>query len=190
MTILSKMIKYQDAIVYKLTSSQTDKTYYGSTTKTLKHRLSKHKNDYKRWLQGKYNYITSFEIIKYDDCEIHEIERLSCNHKNELLAREGYHITNNDCVNKVRPDATVGKTRKEYKEQYDEQYRKDNHEKINAKHICACGSGYTHVNKSHHLKTPKHKKGLLKNISEWIITESNKLKSDKLELRDIMIKYL
>jgi hypothetical protein len=49
---------------------QTDDVYYGSTTQPLSKRLSGHKAHYKQWQKQNYNYVTSFEIIKYDDCYI------------------------------------------------------------------------------------------------------------------------
>ena len=56
--------------IYKISSDQTDKVYYGSTTKTLNQRLSKHKKDYRQYLNGNYHFVTSFDIVKFDDCKI------------------------------------------------------------------------------------------------------------------------
>ena len=39
--------------IYKITSGQTPWVYYGSTTKPLNKRLTGHKTDYKRYLDGK-----------------------------------------------------------------------------------------------------------------------------------------
>jgi len=63
-------------------------------------------------MNGKGNYVTSFEITKFDDCEIIWVENWPCNNKHELLARERHWIENNECVNKIIPT----RTRKEYRE--------------------------------------------------------------------------
>ena len=39
------MNKYLKAKIYRITCSENDLVYYGSTTKTLKIRLSKHKSN-------------------------------------------------------------------------------------------------------------------------------------------------
>ena len=115
------MEKYQKGKIYKLTCSENDLVYYGSTINKLKLRLQKHKSDYKSYLKGKSAYITSFEIMKYASTKIELVEEISCDTKKELLARERHYIENNTCVNKVIP----GRTYKEYK--------KDNREEINKK---------------------------------------------------------
>ena len=50
-------LRYTNGKIYKLISNVTGDVYYGSTIKSLKHRLSKHKSLYKIYLQGKYNYV-------------------------------------------------------------------------------------------------------------------------------------
>ena len=58
--------------IYKITSSDTDDVYVGSTLLTLNRRFSNHKNHYKRYAQGIYDhrYTKSFEIIKFGDARI------------------------------------------------------------------------------------------------------------------------
>jgi hypothetical protein len=70
-----------------------------------------------------------FEEFGLDNCKIELIENFPCNNREELHAREGFHIQHNDCINKVVP----GRSRKEYREQNKEilsqvnkQYRKHN----------------------------------------------------------------
>ena len=92
--------KYQRGKIYKIISNQTNLVYYGSTIeKILTNRLSGHRTDYKYWLNGKQTYVTSFEIIKYEDCKIILVESFPCNTKYELTARDQYYIDNNKCVN-------------------------------------------------------------------------------------------
>ena len=84
-------MEFQHGKIYTIRSFQTDKFYIGSTNhKTLSQRLSKHKGCYKFWLKDKDNgYMTSFEILKYDDCYIELLELYPCNLKSELHKREG-----------------------------------------------------------------------------------------------------
>ncbi len=93
--------KYQRGKIYKLISNQTDLVYYGSTIEErLTNRLGGHRCSYRNWLNDKKNYMTSFEIIKYDDCKIILVENFPCNTKYELTAREQFYIDNNLCCNK------------------------------------------------------------------------------------------
>ena len=97
------MPNYQQAKIYKLTSSNTDKVYYGSTCSSLNQRKQTHISQYKSWLNKKGPYVSSFEIVKYDNCEITLLENFPCNSSQELLKKEGEYIRNNTCVNKNKP---------------------------------------------------------------------------------------
>jgi hypothetical protein len=104
---------YGKGKIYKIVSDMTDKIYIGSTTKDyLKQRLSKHKYNYKQWLNGKTNYMSSFEIVKNEDATIVLLESYPCNSKDQLLARERFYIEENKnlCINKQIP----GRSQKEY----------------------------------------------------------------------------
>ena len=83
-------MEFQNGKIYTIRSFQTEKYYIGSTNhKTLSQRLSKHKGSYREWLKDKKKYITSFEILKYDDYYIELLELYPCNLKAELHKREG-----------------------------------------------------------------------------------------------------
>jgi hypothetical protein len=135
--VMTTKQKYQNGKIYAIKSFQTNDVYYGSTTKSLSKRLIGHKAHYKLWQNNNYNYVTSFEIIKYDDCFIELYELYPCNSKTELEKREGQVIReNNNAVNKV----IAGRTKKEYcadnvdnKKLYDENYRENNRDKIKQK---------------------------------------------------------
>jgi hypothetical protein len=58
------MTDYSLGKIYKLTSSNTDLCYIGSTTKTLQHRLAVHKCHYKLWKVDKYHFVTSFKVLE------------------------------------------------------------------------------------------------------------------------------
>jgi hypothetical protein len=127
------MSDYSQGKIYKIISSECDLVYYGSTVDPLNVRLIKHKSSYKCYLEGKKNYITSFEIIHKGNYEIVLVENYPCNSKEELRLREGEYIKNNECVNKFIP----GRTTKEYHEankekirEYNKKYRVEHNDEL------------------------------------------------------------
>jgi hypothetical protein len=126
----------------------------------LRKRFYEHKQDYKRWVNGKYHYVSSFEVLKDGMCYIELLEKYPCNDKNELKRREGEVMRSMECVNKQIAGRSI------------EEYRKDNNIEIKKKHKehrvkykeeyykrfnCDCGGVYTKINKWHHMQTKKHK---------------------------------
>jgi hypothetical protein len=123
---------YHNGKIYAIRSHQTEDIYIGSTTTKLSKRLYGHKSNFKKWKNGKYHYVTSFELMKYDDCYIELLQGYSCDSKMELHKREGEFIRSMDCVNK----RIAGRTDKEYrddnkdkKKDYDKEYYEDNKDK-------------------------------------------------------------
>ena len=122
--------------IYKIKSLLTDKIYIGSTRNALTTRLNKHRHEYKKWLNdNNCHYVTSFEILKFNDYVIELIESCVYIDKLERNKREGHFIKLNKliCVNK----RLEGRTEKEYMEDNKEklaekqkQYNEDNKEKI------------------------------------------------------------
>jgi len=111
-------VNYQNSKIYKIWSpSHPELVYYGSSTQTLSKRMVEHRG----YLKDKCN-ITSKLITIYDDARIELVEDYPCDRKEQLHAREGHFIKENDCVNKNIP----GRTDKEYYE--------DNREKIITRH--------------------------------------------------------
>tara|TARA_R110000868_G_scaffold71798_6_gene209895 strand:- start:69 stop:605 length:537 start_codon:yes stop_codon:yes gene_type:complete len=103
---------YKNGRIYKLISDATDKVYIGSTTQPLSKRLSLHKYDYKRFVAGKFNRLTSFNLIELGPVQIVLIELFPCETREELEKRECYYINlfKDEVVNKVHPT----RTRKQY----------------------------------------------------------------------------
>ncbi len=96
--------------IYKITSSECEGVYIGSTTQPLSIRLSKHKHDYKRYLDGRTNsfYMTSYDIIKYSDVKIELIIEGIFDDRKDLCNIEGEIIrTTSCCVNKIIPNRTT-----------------------------------------------------------------------------------
>lgn len=120
--------------IYSIRSSQTTNIYIGSTTTSLSNRMARHRFDYKQFLNDTKNYVSSFELLKYEDAYIELIEDCPCDNREQLNRREGEVIrATNNCINKQ----IAGRTRKQYCEDNKEhikqrmkQYREDNKEKI------------------------------------------------------------
>jgi hypothetical protein len=171
------MVNYGNGKIYKIVSDQTDKIYIGSTTKTyLSQRMDYHRSDYKKWKNGKHHYVTSFDIVKYDDAEIVLIENFPCKTKDELHQKERQIIEQNKnvCVNKNNPIGTLADLRQQQREwnyrniEKIKKYYKDNKEKIRKKKSqqiqCTCGIYYSHTNRARHLKSNVH----IANMREYI----------------------
>jgi hypothetical protein len=103
--------KYQNGKIYKIVDHGYNKCYIGSTYNTLSKRMSKHRESYQRFLDGKCYKTSSYNLFDefgLDNCKIELIESYPCNNREELNAREGYLIIQTLCVNKV----VVGRTKK------------------------------------------------------------------------------
>jgi hypothetical protein len=124
------------AKIYQITSSQTDKVYIGSTTKSLEKRFSIHKSEN--------NSTNSKEIVQYDDAIISLIEEVELE---ERYIRERYWIEfyGESSVNIKIP----GRTKKEYYEinkEYINEKRKEYHQ-INKQQIMEYQKEYHEINK-------------------------------------------
>lgn len=90
-------------VIYKLFSkAHNDSLIYIGHTCQGRNRLSKHKHDYKRYLNNNYNYVSSFILFeKYgpNNIDFEIIETIDNNDIKDILIKEKYHINNNDCVN-------------------------------------------------------------------------------------------
>ena len=136
------MVNYNNGKIYKIepiSGGEEGDVYIGSTSKPrLCDRMSSHRSGYKNWkISGKSKY-TSYDLFdKYgvENCQIHLLETVSCNTKDELLAREGFYIKSMPCVNKT----IVTRTAREYvkdrmtdndyvenQKKYQGEYRKNN----------------------------------------------------------------
>jgi hypothetical protein len=165
---------YQKGKIYKLTSNQTDNIYVGSSCSPyLSTRFQNHKGNYKSWLNGNSNYLTSYELLKYDDCKIELIELYPCKCIEELTSREAHFIRTLDCVNKVIPARTKKEYYQENKDRLREQqkeYQKNNKEIIaerkkeyyQEKITCDCDCEIRKDSLTRHKKSQKHIKSLLK----------------------------
>jgi len=90
--------------IYKIISPSIDKCYIGSTLKDINKRLQKHKYNYTDYIRNNAKkYMSSYEIIKYNDYDIELLEEFEFENINDLRYREGYHMIHNNCINKMLP---------------------------------------------------------------------------------------
>jgi hypothetical protein len=178
---MTEINKYHNSKIYKLVSPQTEKYYIGSTTRELYIRKSQHKYDYKKYLENNNNkYMSSYEILKYNDFKIELIKLFKCENKKELEIEETKLIKehHNNILNKNIPNRDNKEYYKDNKEKiqnYKKEWHNDNKERLNKKskeyHIinkeklnesrkikldCLCGGNYLITNKARHLKSTKH----------------------------------
>lgn len=120
--------KYLNGKIYKIVSTQTAKVYIGSTVqKYLCNRMQKHKFDYKT----KQKYITSYEIVQFNDAKIVLLEEYPCATKTELRKREQHWIDSTpNCVNNKRAYVTDNQKKQTVKNYYNSHKEKI----INYKH--------------------------------------------------------
>ena len=125
------MPDYSKGKIYKLWSPSTGLTYIGSTCQSIAMRLAGHVRSKKCHDSGKsLNYLTSYEILDYNDYRIDLLEEYPCENRMQLNKREGEIITQIDCINKN----IAGRTQKQYYEDNKEkikQYYEDNKETLN-----------------------------------------------------------
>jgi hypothetical protein len=162
------MPNYENGKIYKLISLLTDDIYIGSTTLSLSLRKAHHRRHYKSYKENnKGGYCTSFKLFDFGEVDIILIEEVKCNNREQLHARERFHIENNLCVNKKIP--CRNNTSKEYYQNNKEQelnrakkYAKEHRKQINNKRRelqiinCECGGYYRTDRKSRHFKTLIH----------------------------------
>ena len=183
---------YSNGRIYKIEpicEHDENEVYYGSTCQLLCKRMDKHRSDYKWWLNKKRDKFSSFELFeKYgvENCKIYLVELYPCETKEELFAREGYHIKNNKCVNRYVAGNQLAVGIKEYHQIYRNQhkdenieygkiYRENNKQKLKenrtiyvaknidkikeysqTKNVCSCGGKYTNHDRPKHYRTKKH----------------------------------
>ena len=128
--------KYQKGTIYKITDIGYNKCYMGSTCEKLCHRMARHRQKYKQFLNNPKQFISSYDLFNeygVENCKIELIEYYKCDTLQELRRREGEHIKNNECVNKC----VAGRTDKEYYEDNKDkileqttEYQKQNKDRI------------------------------------------------------------
>lgn len=172
----------------------TTEYYIGSTTQTLSKRMGEHRKQYKKFLNKTFNYISSFEILKYDDAYIELYEAYPCENKEQLRKREGEIIREkkNEIVNiriETRTNAEWYIDNKEVLCEKMKIYREQNKEKLSQQKKEYIESNYDEVKErwaeyrnSHKEEIKAWKKQVIKCECGASITKGSKalhIKSEK-----------
>jgi hypothetical protein len=88
------MAKYLNGKIYMITTQHNCKIYIGSTIQTLEERLKDHKTRYNLWKTDntRQTFLSSFELLDFDDYKIELIENFPCDTEQELYKREGFYM--------------------------------------------------------------------------------------------------
>ena len=157
------MVNYKLGKIYRIKCNVTGLEYVGSTCEpTLAKRLTKHVGQYRSYLKGTPNYVSSFKVLENNDYDIILIEKYPCNDRDELYSRECYFTNQIDCVNINKKQGVINRMggRKEYNKEkckvYHESHKEKIHTRKNVHYDCPCGGRYPHCSKARHFKTKKH----------------------------------
>jgi len=170
------LIKYSSTIIYKICCKDLNikDLYVGHTTN-----FTKRKYGHKHRCNNENDKFYNFNVYRFirnnggwENWEMIEIEKYSCQDENEAKARERYWIeTTNSTLNSyipLRTDKEWRDTHKQEKKELDAKYRLKNKEILKEKKskLCTCdicGKLYTHCHKSRHEKTIFHISNIDKN---------------------------
>jgi len=170
---------------YKIVCNNTGAVYVGSTCKTIEERLQQHISNYRKYLNGHYNFVNSYIVLEKKNYTVQLIDTVLCTDKKHRDTLERLHILNEECVNRNQPgrDAKqyyqdnkekikeyqqdnkekIKEQKKQYRsdnkdniQQYKKRYYTENKEKLKQKFNCLCGGKYILANKLRHLKTKLH----------------------------------
>ena len=111
--------------IYKISYDGLD--YYGSSKD--KNRFSGHKSDYKKWKDGKKNYMSSYQLFQEAEKnnELPTFEVIGCFYKyfcNDCIRKEEQkYIDNFECVNKQNAFTDEKEYNKKYYEEHQEEIK-------------------------------------------------------------------
>ena len=183
-----KAINYANTIIYKIVSKDLAilETYVGHTT-GFKDRKRQHKNNCQNENNKGYN-LKVYAFIRanggWNNFDMIELEKFSCNDTNEARSRERYwYETLNATLNIIRPIVSIQEA-KEYKKRYEQtadrkEYERQRNQTAHRKEyerqrnkttdrkesksnwekqtfVCECGCEVKNGSKSKHIKTKKH----------------------------------
>jgi hypothetical protein len=169
------MVNYSQAKVYKIVDNTNGNLYVGSTCEiTLARRLAEHFKKFNQYLNGKYRYVTSFQILQNKNYSIVLLEQCeNITSRDELKSRERHYIETLNCVNKYIPLRTNKEWRIDNKEKLMEYYE-NNKDIISEK-------------RKAHYET--NKDVLLEKHRKWYDENRDKIKEKRNENKDKTKEY-
>ena len=158
------MNKYNNSLVYKIKCLNPEiKEFYVGSTTNFKSRFNAHKSSVTNSLSYKYKFIA--DNGGWSNWDMTVIKRYSCENKQELFNHEKYWICALGAkLNRQMPNRTV----KESKMVHYIKNRECIIKKKKEHFQCACGGGYSLVNKARHFKTDQHQQYI--NTSEMPVS--------------------
>ena len=132
------MNKYNNAKIYKIIDNDYRKCYIGSTCESLSQRMARHRYNHhnsEKW-KNRTGANKLFDEFGMENCKIELIECFPCENREELLKREGFHIKNNECINRCVAGRTIEEWKEDNKEHYTQmrkQYSESNKDYIKQK---------------------------------------------------------
>lgn len=185
---------YQDGKIYALKSYETDKVYIGSTTLTLQQRFSNHKSSYELYKKQKVAYLTSYEILKFEDCYITLLEGFPSLTRNDLAKREGHYqeLYKDTIVNKNRSGRTIKEYYKEHADMfkdnvkrfleknpnYTKTYYQNNKDKFNKKQHTIAEAPVVVVAKPYTIETTSSTTITIRNIKDLTTADFQRMVED------------
>jgi hypothetical protein len=137
--------KYKNSKIYKITNTDTDDIYIGSTTQKLNRRFSYHKYNCRK--NPNYNLYSLMIEKGIDKFNIILLTDYPCNNKKELLVKEQEYMTLlKPVLNKIKATRTITE-KKEYQAEYNKNYAIDKKDELKLykkewetkKITCGCG---------------------------------------------------
>ena len=152
------MVNYNNSVIYKLCCKDVNvkEVYVGSTTNFNRRRQSHKECCYKENRVGYLLPVYCFIRANgdWENWDMVEIEKYSCNDKRELHTRERYWIEQScSTLNKVIPTRTEKEHYENNKQKIAEKQKKYNSQNW---YCSLCDKNMTIGNKSKHLKTKNH----------------------------------
>lgn len=148
--------------IYRLYNSET--CYIGSTIQNLlSKRKAHHKEQFNKWINGNYHWVSSFNLYMNDEeVKIELLEEREFDTKKDLLKLEAEYIDKYDCVNQIIPtgDSLKEKSKKEYQKSKNKDWYKQSKakykEKWNEMVQCECGAMVQKKSLIRHKKRKTH----------------------------------
>lgn len=146
--------------VYSITCNVTGYVYIGSTFRSVRTRINEHLSKYKAWKCGSSNRFTTSYICFANNCfTVKTLERLVCNIKRDLLAREAYYI---DMCDKARlvncqtalkrpPMRNICRSSNKHGTSHEGKLKY-----LREKIACPCGASVSRRGLARHKRTKKH----------------------------------
>jgi group I intron endonuclease len=150
-------------IIYRIKSKKGTNCYVGSTI-GLRHRISVHKNGYKKYKEQPDRYYCGsydlFDEYGIEECEFEVLEEVE---EERRIEREQWWISNlQDCINRRQRIATTENEDKERTKQWWKdnlgRYNDKARERNNTLYTCECGMELKKGNKTRHIRSGHTKK--------------------------------